>query len=114
MADNAVYTLLDRQNIATESGVAQYGDAVDMLGHSVLRVSVQIHAAGTAGTIKLQHSAFTDPNSFLDITSASWNLNSAGVNYLAVTDFLRYVRWVTDTSVAGSPVVTLQVVAKGH
>jgi hypothetical protein len=79
-----------------------------------LEVEVRVLKAGSAGKIKLQHAATGDePDSWIDLASATVDLDAAGASYLHVASFLRYIRWVGDGSVAGSPVVQVDLVAKG-
>ena len=107
MAENAYYTLLDRQNV----GVSQNGDIVDLGAHNVLQIMFMRHTVGTAGVLKLQHSASTDAATFQDMDS--FQLNASGSSFVTRTSFLRYVRWVTDAAVAGGPpIVSLWIVGK--
>ena len=107
MAENANYTFLDRQNV----GLEQNGDIVDMGAHNVLQIMFMRHTVGTGGALVLQHSASTDPTTFKEIDS--FQLDVTGASFVTTTAFLRYVRWITDASVAGGPpVVSLWIIGK--
>jgi hypothetical protein len=84
----------------------------DFGAYRVLQVDVYVHKAGTGnagGLFKLQHAAVNEPDRFRDIAGAAWVVDSTAGNgaFKTITDHLRYIRWVTDSNVAGAPVVSL-------
>lgn len=107
--------LLDPQALSA-SKESPREQVIDFGAYKQLNVDVRVIKAGTgtaAGTIKLQHAAVNEPDAFRNLTNASWVIDSTGTGgYLEITAFLRFVRWVTDSNVAGSPVVLIDVMAK--
>jgi hypothetical protein len=107
MADNKHFTLLNRQTVTAD----QNGEIQDLLLHNTLNIGATVHTAGSGGNIILQHSDSTDPSTFQ--TLATISVSSTGTTFESISNFLRYVRWVTDGSVAGGPpVVSVSIVAK--
>lgn len=87
-------------------------EVFDAGAYRVLEVQCRVVVAGGGGSIKLQHAAVNEPDAFMDVSGGSWNLNATSKNYYSVTGFLRYLRWVTDGSVSGSPAVLIDIIAK--
>ncbi len=84
---------------------------IDAGAFTHLEVDVRVVVAGTAGNLKLQHAAVNEPDAFRDITTLAWPLTGAG-SFLSTDHFLRYVRWVTDGAVTGSPQAIIDIVGK--
>jgi len=53
-----------------------------------------------------------EPDAFTALTGATWALNATSNTLVSVTHFLRYLRWVTDSGVAGSPIALIDLIAK--
>lgn len=104
---NQAYRMLDRRVITPN----ETSEILDLGPFKTLCVSIWVAAAGSAGTIELQHAAISEPNAFTTVGSAV-NLNATGVNVQYHTSFLRYVRWLSSGAVAGSPEVVIDVIAK--
>lgn len=77
-----------------------------------LAIQFRVLVAGGAGNLKLQHAAVNEPDAFTDVSGASWSLAATGNTYTSVSHFLRYLRWITDGSVSGSPAAILDLIAK--
>ena len=80
-----------------------------------LQLQGRVLKAGTAGKLKLQHAAVNEPDAFIDVSGAEWDLDQAGPSgnvFITVDDFLRYLRWITDANVLGSPIALLDLIAK--
>ncbi len=84
---------------------------IDAGAFAHLEVDVRVVVAGTAGNIKLQHAAVNEPDAFRDLATMSWPLTGAG-SFLFTDHFLRYIRWVTDAGLTGSPQVIIDIVGK--
>lgn len=107
MTENRQFPLLNRQTVTA----SQYGEMLDLILYNTLNIGATVHTAGSAGNIKLEHSDSTDPDTFQNLTTIS--LSSTGTSFESIGNFLRYVRWVTDSAVAGGPpVVSVSIVAK--
>ena len=107
MSENKQYVYLERQTVSA----SQNGKMKDLLVHNTLNIEATVHTAGSAGNICLEHSGSTDPDTFQNLSTIS--LSSTGTSFESIGNFLRYVRWTTDGSVAGGPpVVSLSIVAK--
>jgi len=107
MADNQQFPMLKRQSVTAD----QNGEILDLLLYNTLNIGATVHTAGSGGNIVLQHSDCTDPDTFQ--TLATISVSSTGTSFESISNFLRYVRWVTDGSVAGGPpVVSVSIVAK--
>lgn len=99
----------------TASLIPPRHEVVDAGAYKSAEVQFRCLVAGGAGQAKLQHAAVNEPDAFKDISGAAWNLNAAGASgnqYLSVSSFLRYIRWVTDASVSGSPVALIDIIFK--
>lgn len=68
--------------------------------------------AGGNGTWKLQHAAVNEDEAFKDLAGGSVLLNATDNHVLTIPSFLRYVRWVTDSAVAGDPLALADLIAK--
>lgn len=91
---------------------------LDLGAYRQIVVSFRVLKAGTgdnaAAVIKLQHAAVMEDEAFAD-TAASVRVDSTAAaipTTIEVTIFTRYIRWVTGSAVAGSPVVLVDIVAK--
>lgn len=78
-----------------------------------LEVDVRVPAAGAAGTLKVQHAAVMEPDAFRDLPGMTFTLSGGSPGGFASTDhFLRYLRWITDSAVAGNPQAIVDIVGK--
>lgn len=103
--------LLDAQALSA-SKETPLEQVADLGAYRQLVIHCRILKAGSAGSITIQDAATKESAAFRS-TAATWNLSStsnSGVTELTV--FLRYVRWITDGSVADSPVAIIDIVAK--
>lgn len=87
-------------------------EVFDAGAYTKLQIQTRVLVAGSAGNVKLQHAAVNEPDAFKDISGASWALNATSNNFTTINDFLRYVRWITDNGVTGSPSVIIDFIAK--
>ena len=85
--------------------------AFDGGAFSKLEIHVRILKSGSAGNIKLQHAAVNEEDAYIDLGTATWAVTGTG-SHISVSSFLRYIRWVCDGSVAGTPVIMIDIVAK--
>lgn len=109
----ATYHRLLQYQTLTSSLSPTLAESFDAGAYTRLEVQARILVGGGgAGTVKLQHAAVNEPDAFIDIASASWTLNTATNNYLSVTGFLRYIRWLASSGIAGSPAVVIDIIAK--
>lgn len=96
----------------TASQVQTRDEVLDIGAYRVLEIQVRVISAGTAGNLKLQHAAVNEPDAFKDLSGASFALTPASNQVMSISNFLRYLRWVTDNGVAGGPVALIDIVAK--
>lgn len=87
-------------------------EVLDVGAYTTLEIQLRVLVAGAAGNLKLQHAAVNEPDAFKDLSGASWALSATANNFTSITSFLRYLRWVTDGSVSGSPAALLDIIAK--
>jgi len=102
--------LLDPRVILADE-VQDLKDAFDGGAFTKMELQCRILKAGSAGSVKLQHAAINESGAYIDLVSASWAVGGAG-GYVSIPSFLRYVRWAADSSVAGGPVVMIDIIAK--
>lgn len=85
----------------------------DAGGFETLNVEFRVLKAGSEGDVQLQHAATSEePNSWINLGSPV-DVAAAGNTYAHISSFLRFLRWVATSDVAGSPVVQIDIVAKG-
>ncbi len=84
---------------------------LDLGAYNKLQIQARVLKGGTAGNLQLEHSAVMEEGSWIALGTP---ISLAGVSNTLIThgDFLRFVRWTTDATVAGGPVVTIDIVAK--
>ena len=58
-----------------------------------------------------EHAAVLEDNAFRALTSATWAVTGSG-GFVSISDFLRYLRWSADGSVAGVCVAMIDIIAK--
>ncbi len=87
-------------------------EVLDLGAYNTLQIQLRVLVAGSGGNVKIQHAAVNEPDAFKDLSGASAALNATGNHFVTVTNFLRYLRWVTDGSVSGSPAVLIDIIAK--
>ncbi len=108
---NLFHRILDPQTISGDMDQGVF-EALDAGNYKELDISIRVMKAGSAGVVRLQHAAINRDDAYIDLDGTNVNLNATSDNFVQVTAFLRYIRWRTDTSTAGSPVVTIDVIAK--
>ena len=79
---------------------------LDLGAYRELGFQLLMLSAGSAGNILVEHSATAEDDNFVTLTGVTWFASGTG-GYQNATDFLRYVRWFCDGSVAGNPVFTI-------
>lgn len=114
MASQSV-RILDPQPLGA-SAEQPRDQVVDLGAYKQLVASCRVLKVGSGaggGRVKLQTAAVNEPGAFHDVAGLSWVVDGSATGGMASSgEFLRYVRWVTDAGVAGSPVVCIDVVAK--
>jgi hypothetical protein len=109
MADNQSIKLLDRQIVTDGYHTAP----VDLGAYGALQVQIRVHEAG-GGTIYMAHSAVNEPLSFLQLgDTVSLSATEEDGDLQSHTNFLRFIRCKT-SSVTGTPIISIDVVAKEH
>ena len=83
---------------------------LDLGGFSSLGLDCRVLKQG-AGNIYLEHAAVNEEGAWRSLGTATWDLSQSG-SFVYITQFLRFLRWRTDTNVASAPVVLLDLVAK--
>lgn len=107
MSDNIAIRMLDRQVVTPDA----FGEAVDLGSMNTIGAQIRVLDPGSAGSIELQHSAVNEESSFV-VLGSGVNLNTVSNDVQTHSSFLRYVRWGSDSNVAGSPVVQIDIIAK--
>jgi hypothetical protein len=83
---------------------------LDLGAYKELNIHARLLKAGTAGNVLIQDSAVPEDDGFVrTIATISCQANT---NPVTITGFLRNVRWIGDGSVAGAPVLLVDIVAK--
>jgi hypothetical protein len=92
---------------------------VDLGAYKNLIILARILKAGSGGgKVKLKTAAVLgEPTGWVDLLDVSAatvevSVDATGNTMKAVNYFLRYVRWECDGSVGGSPVATIDIIAK--
>lgn len=96
----------------TPNDTTQREEVLDAGAYNTLQAQMRVLSAGSAGNLKLQHAAVNEPDAFIDIGGASVSLASTSNSLVTVTNFLRFIRWFSDSATAGSPIALIDVVAK--
>lgn len=108
---NQYHRLLDAREL--QANLIQDRETVlDAGGHRVLEFQIRVLAAGTAGKIKIQHAAVNEAEAFTDLDTIELNLSSLANSHQSANNFLRYIRWITDSGVGGNPVALIDMVCK--
>ena len=103
--------LLDSRTLNANDAMLER-DAVDLGAYRIIVAQIRMGKVGTAGNILLETSLTNEPGTFVAIPNVTWAANVATPAVLVGEAFGRYVRWKADNAVAGSPVVTIDVLAK--
>lgn len=103
--------LMPQQSL-TANQVQPRDEVMDAGAYKTLECQGRCIVAGSNGQAKIQHAAVNEPDAFKDLAGAAWNLNATNNTVVSISNFLRYLRWVTDANVAGNPVALIDVVAK--
>lgn len=82
---------------------------VDLGAYGRLEIDPRVMTVGSAGSLLIETSATGEDGSWRTIATIAL---TESANMVQVTSFLRYVRWTTSGSVAGAPVVIVDIVAK--
>ena len=86
-------------------------NAIDVGAFNKLEIDCRILKSGSAGNLILEHAAVLEENAFRALATATWAVNASG-GFVSISDFLRYVRWSADGSVAGACVAMIDIIAK--
>lgn len=92
----------------------------DLGAYGPLHVAIRLIRPGTGNhaddVIRLEHAATNEPDVWLVLTPTVLRVDStmpAGVYYVEVPAFTRYIRWATGPGTfVGGPVVLIDIVAK--
>lgn len=87
-------------------------DIIDVGAYTTLEFQARVLKAGGAGNVFVEHAAVNEPDAFTALSGATWSLSATSNTLVSVTHFLRYLRWVTDSGVAGSPIALIDLIAK--
>lgn len=87
-------------------------EVLDVGAYNKLQIQLRVLVAGSGGNVKIQHAAVNEPDAYKDLSGATVALNATTNQFVTVSDFLRYLRWVTDGAVTGSPAVLIDIIAK--
>lgn len=108
MATNQYVRLFEKRNLYA----SETSDPVDFGAYKTICAQIRVIKQGSAGTVELQHAATSEAAAFKTLGS-SVALTSVGTNDIQYhTNFLRYVRWAASSSVAGEPIIVIDVIAK--
>ena len=102
-------TLVQRREV----GVGEAGESIDLGAYCSVGGQMIVHVAGSGGSITLEHSATSRDSGFTTLGS-TLTLTTTANNVQHHTNFLRYVRWLADDSVAGNPIVSIHIIAKEY
>jgi hypothetical protein len=93
--------------------VSETGESIDLGAYKSIGGQIIIHEIGSGGSIGLEHSATNKSEAFTTLGNTV-TLTTIANDVQNHTNFLRFVRYVTDGSVAGNPIVSLHIVAKEY
>jgi hypothetical protein len=110
MASKAV-RLMEPQSPAASTKQSRT-EAQDFGAYRTLQVQPRVLKAGSGGNISLEHAAVNEEEAYTTISGTSVALNATSNTPITVSNFLRWVRWATDGSVAGTPLVLIDIIAK--
>ena len=86
-------------------------DAYDAGAFDKLEIQARFLKSGSAGNLILQHAAVNEEDSYISLGTASWATTGSG-GHISISNFLRFIRWKADGSVAGTPVAMIDIIAK--
>lgn len=108
---NQYHRLLDAREL--QANLVQDRETVfDAGGYGHLELQIRVLAAGSGGKIKIQHAAVNEAEAFVDLDTIEQALGSVANTALSANNFLRYVRWITDSGVGGNPVALVDLICK--
>ena len=103
--------LMDLSNLAA-SMVQDRNEVFDAGAYTSLFAHCRIAKAGTAGNVLLQHAMVNESDAYINLTGVTWALNGNGGLIVAVNAHMRYIRWITDGGVTGTPVALIDLIGK--
>ena len=106
----AYYRLQDLTTVSA-NGAQRLEEAIDVGGYRTLIAQCRKPVAASAGTLKLQHAAVPEEAAFVDVSSPTFNLASAGNDVQVFNDLLRYVRWSV-SGLTGTSQFLVDIVAR--
>jgi hypothetical protein len=105
---NQSFRILDRRVIRSD----ETSEIIDLGAFRTLCVCIRVAVGGGGGgTIELQHAAIAEPSAFTPLGNTV-NLIDPTVNVQTQTGFLRYIRWLASSNIAGSPEAVIDIIAK--
>lgn len=107
-----IYKILYGPSKLTANFLQPVEQAFDALGYSSVDLQVRVLYPGSAGNILLQESATLDAETFTNIASSSVSVSTGSNEHIALTSLLRYIRVAGDASVAGNPLLIVELIAR--
>lgn len=110
-----VWKILDKVTLTRDSA-ADLSGALDLGGYTELHVVFTVHSTtdGESPKVCLRHALVNEEGCYVDFASAcEVALTAAGVSWIPVSTFTRYVCWFLSGTLSGEAVVSLDVIAKG-
>lgn len=110
------FRILDAQTLSA-SKAQDRTQVLDLGAYTQLNIHARVIQIGTGtdanATVALEHASVNEETAFTPLSTASWRVDSTATGgFVQITAFLRYVRWVTGSAVAGAPIVIIEGVAK--
>lgn len=104
------FRILDGTPLAA-SDTCPRDKVVDAGAYNTLQVFLNVGSAGgTNATLVLQHASINEPAMYMDLLA--FDISAAGKQFETISNFLRYLRWITNGAVTGSPCTIMDIVAK--
>ena len=111
----ALYKRLVDSRIITAKWTLAREEVLDVGAYRKLDVQFRLVKEGTAGTVWLESAPVNEADAWQQLGASASLLGTGFVNgkkQLSSEDFYRFLRVVSDGAVGGSPVLTVDVVAK--
>jgi len=108
---NTYVRLMDPTPLAANAKSSRT-EVADLGAETKARAQIRVIKAGSAGTIRLQEAAVNEDGAFVDIANSTVSLGTTSNTIVPISDFLRFIRWITDGDVAGNPVVIIDIIGK--
>ncbi|MCB9780607.1 MAG: hypothetical protein H6742_18715 [Alphaproteobacteria bacterium] len=108
---NQYHRLLDARTLQAD-WTQDREEAFDGGAYRIIEAHCRSLKNGSAGNIKLQTAAVNETDAWVDISGAAWAADGTGPRLIYAEHYLRYIRAAADGSVAGDPVVLIDIVVK--